>query len=129
MYTDPNVALQFSKEHQAQLRHQAQTDRLAAEYARQRRKPFMLRISNLLVYSGLWLRAHVEREPGAEALPAGRWRAMPLVMLQLAGGQTTAASLQWWPVYSMGLGSIARSSGYAIIPTAWLPCSDVKRLP
>jgi hypothetical protein len=129
MQNDPSVTLQLSKEYQARMRQEVATDRLAAEEFRRRRKPLMLRLSNLLIYSGLWLRARVEREPVAEAVPSGRWRGMPLVMLQLAGGQTTAASLQWWPVYTLGLTSIARASGYAIIPAAWLSCADVKRLP
>ncbi len=125
MITDPSIMLRLAKEHQAQLRREAETARLAAEYWRQRRKPVLLRLSNLLVYSGLWLRTHVERQPSAEAVSAHHWQAMPLVMLRLAGGQTTAASLPWWPVYTLGIRSIASVSGYAIVPAAWLPYAAV----
>lgn len=124
MYTDPDMVLQYTRERQARLRQEAEADRLAAEQFRQRCKPLLLRLSNVLVYAGLWLRARTEREAGAEVVPAGRWRAMPLVMMKLAGAQTTAASLQWWPVYTLGLGSVTRANGYAIVPAAWLPCAD-----
>jgi hypothetical protein len=126
MLTDPIMTSQLAKERQARFLHEVEGDRLAAERLRRRRAGLMLRLSNLLVYGGLWLRSRAERLPSAEAIPAGRWHALPLVMLKMAGGQATGASLQWWPVYSLGIPSIARASGYAIVPAAWLGSADMR---
>jgi hypothetical protein len=125
MLTDPITALQLAKERHAKLLREAETDRLADAHLRERTTPFMLRLSNLLVLSGLWLRSRAERQPSDVAVPAGHWHTMPLVMLRFASDQTTAASLPWWPVYTLGMRSITSVSGYAIVPVAWLPCATM----
>jgi len=129
MLTDPITALQLAKERQAKLRREAETDRLADELLRERATPLMLRLSNLLILSGLWLRSRAERQPSAAAAPTGHWRAMPLVMLRFASDQTTTSGLTWWPVYTLGMRSIASVSGYAIVPAAWLPCATLAQRP
>jgi len=127
MLTDPITALQLAKERQARLLREAETDQLADELLRERITPLILWLSNLLVLSGLWLRSRAERQPSAAAVPTGRWHTMPLVMLRFASDQTTAACLPWWPVYTLGMRSIASVSGYAVVPAAWLLCATAPR--
>jgi hypothetical protein len=127
MLIDPSRALHLARERQAKLLREAESDRLAGEYLRERTTPLLLRLSNFLILSGLWLRARAERRPSAAAVAIGRWHAMPLMMLRFASDQTTAASLPWWPMYSLGMRSIASVSGYAIVPAAWLPSATMPR--
>jgi hypothetical protein len=133
MLMDPHMALRFAKERQAQLRHEAQSDRLADQQLRQRTAPLLLRLSDLLVLSGLWLRSHAEHQPSAAAVPAGRWHAIPLVMLRLIEEQTTGHDVgafceRLWPVYTLGMSRIAQISGYAIVPATWLVFDGVQQL-
>jgi hypothetical protein len=125
MLSDPTRAFHFARERQATLCREAEADRLASEHLRERTTSLLLRLSNLLILSGLWLRSRAERQPSAAAVSIGRWHAMSLVMLRFASDQTTVASLPWWPVYSLGMRSFASVSGYAIVPAVWLPSATM----
>jgi hypothetical protein len=132
MLTDPIMALRLAEERQAKLRCEAETDRLIAQQRGLRTRwtsvgrSYLLRLSDLLLVSGLWLRSRVERQTSAAAVPASHWHAIPLMTLRLIGDQATGASLRWWPIYMVGLPWIGSASGYAIIPAAWLARADVR---
>lgn len=134
MLRDPHEAGRFAHDHQLQLGREAANARLAAEIPKRRGPhgprgiPVFAGVSHLMLAVGLWLRARGERQPSADAIPAGGWHTMPLMLLRIGDGvdgTTTSVGVRW-PVYTLSQRAIERSSGYVILPASWLPADGAE---